>query len=211
MGALPAHGTFLYPKNFGYGEIWNRMGASLGDSLVTNCSVEKIDLEKRLVNDVWAAEKIVSTIPWPLWEKYCSIPKPVLDAIRRLKNASIDINYYPESIKSKAHWIYEPDESISYHRLLLRENFLEGSRGHWTETNSARLTTKQSNFKFHNDFAYPINTFTKPRDVEMILKWAELYGVIGLGRWGKWEHMNSDVAVAEALELVGRLTSDANK
>lgn len=34
-GELPAHGRFLYPKEFGYGEVWRRMGDALGDSLVS--------------------------------------------------------------------------------------------------------------------------------------------------------------------------------
>jgi protoporphyrinogen oxidase len=30
FGSLPAHGVFLYPKNYGYGEVWKRMGEALG-------------------------------------------------------------------------------------------------------------------------------------------------------------------------------------
>jgi hypothetical protein len=39
-----------------------------------------------------------------------------------------------------------------------------------------------------------------------ILTWAKGHGVIGAGRWGTWEHMNSDVAVAEGIKLGKALT-----
>lgn len=206
VGALPAHGTFLYPKKFGYGEVWRRMGEALGDSLVTNCAVEHIDLPSRTINGRWQAETIISSIPWTLWSTYCPLPEDILTAIARLKNAPIDVDYYPETLNSPAHWTYDPDESVAYHRLLLRSNFVPGARGYWTETNSAR-SLKTDGIRFHNDFAYPINTLDKPEAVDRILSWFRTQGIIGLGRWGRWEHMNSDVAVAEALQLASELTN----
>jgi protoporphyrinogen oxidase len=206
MGALPAHGSFLYPKKFGYGEVWRRMGEALGDSLVTNCSVEHIDLDTRTVNGRWQAQTIISTIPWTLWAGYCNLPKDVLTAIASLKNASINVDYHPETLNNPAHWIYEPDESISYHRLLLCSNFATGARGYWTEANATRSSSTDS-MRFHNEFAYPINTLGKPEAVQEILDWGRNNGIIGLGRWGRWAHMNSDVAVAEALQMASELSS----
>lgn len=206
MGALPAHGTFLYPKKFGYGEAWRRMGEALGDSLVTNCSVEHVDLSTRTVNGQWKAQIIISTIPWSLWPGYCKLPGDILTAIANLKNASIDIDYHPKTLSSPAHWIYEPDESISYHRLLLRSNFSPGAHGHWTETNASR-SLQTEGLRFHNEFAYPVNTLDKPESVQKILDWGRSNGIVGIGRWGRWEHMNSDVAVAEALQMARELSS----
>lgn len=184
MGALPAHGTFLYPKEFGYGEVWRRMGEALGDSLITNCTVENIDLVKRAVNGSWQADTIISTIPWTLWSGYCALPKDILTAITSLKNAPIDVDYYSETLDSKSHWTYEPDESIAHHRLLLRSNFSPGAKGYWTEANATR-SLPTDGVRFHNEFAYPINTLGKPEKVERILAWARENGIIGLGRWGK--------------------------
>ncbi|MGZ8933264.1 MAG: protoporphyrinogen/coproporphyrinogen oxidase [Methylobacter sp.] len=204
MGELPAHGTFLYPKKFGYGEVWRRMGEALGDSLITNCDVEHIDLATHTVNGRWQAQAIISTIPWPLWLGYCELPENILTAIASLKNAPIDVDYYPETLSSSAHWIYEPDESISYHRLLLRSNFATGARGYWTEANATR-SPQTDGVRFHNEFAYPINTLDKPEAVQKILTWGRSNGIIGLGRWGRWDHMNSDIAVAEALQMASEL------
>jgi protoporphyrinogen oxidase len=198
-GTLPAHGSFLYPKKFGYGEVWRRMGEALGDSLVTGCPVEHIDLGARIVNGRWRADTIISTIPWTLWPQFCELPREVTEAISKLKNAPIDVDYHAETLNSSAHWTYEPDESVSHHRLLLRSNFAPGARGYWTETNSIRSPTANG-IRFHNEFAYPINTLGKPEAVAKILAWGRDHGIVGIGRWGRWEHMNADVAVGEALE-----------
>lgn len=200
MGALPAHGTFLYPKEFGYGEVWRRMGEALGDSLVTNCALESVDLEKRIVNGCWQAETIVSSIPWTCWVGRADLPSQVLADVNSLKNASINVDYCPQTLDSPSHWTYEPDESMSYHRILLRANFAKNARGYWTETNAQR-SKPTDGVRFHNEYAYPINTLGKPQTVARILDWAAGHGIVGMGRWGRWEHMNSDVAVAEALQV----------
>jgi len=203
-GSMPAHGTFFYPKEFGYGEVWRRMGETLGDSLITNCPVKRIDLETRTINGKWQAEIIISTIPWTLWPNYCELPESVLSAISHLKNAAIDVDYHSATLVNPSHWIYEPEETISHHRLLLRSNFVPGSCGYWTETNAKR-SRKPSGIRFHNEFAYPINTQDKPQQVDHVLTWARSHGIIGAGRWGRWEHMNSDVAVSEALQTADKL------
>jgi len=201
LGTLPAHASFLYPKQFGYGEIWRRMGLALGNSLITNCAVESVDLSTRTINGRWRAETIINTIPWPLWRNFCEVPQEVQRQIAKLRHISIDIDYVQESLNDPSHWIYEPNEAASHHRLLLRPNFCNGARGYWTETNAVRSKAKDV-WRHSNDFAYPVNTLGKPQAVERILRWAASQGVVGAGRWGKWEHMNSDVVVAEALSAV---------
>jgi len=200
-GKLPAHGRFLYPKAHGYGEVWRRMGEALGESLLTDCPLRSIDLDTRLVNGLWRAETILSTIPWVQWPAICRLPDAVRADIGLLRSVAIDVDYAPDTLADSSHWIYEPDEAIAYHRLLLRFNFCAGSRGHWTETNASR-SVRATGWRHRNEFAYPLNTHGKPEAVARLRQWAAGRGVIGIGRWGKWEHMNSDVAVADALAAV---------
>ena len=195
FGTLPAHGTFLYPKEYGYGEVWRRMGEALKESLILNCPVESIDLSNRTVNGQWSAEMIISTIPWVLWSGFCQVPGDIQKQIDKLRNVSIDIDYVPELLTNQSHWIYEPDESLAHHRLLLRSNFCVGSRGYWTETNAVR-SQPAVNLRYHNEFSYPVNTIEKPKAIANILEWAASHAIFGAGRWGKWEQMNSDVAVS---------------
>ena len=122
------------------------------------------------------------------------------------------MEYHANDINSDAHWIYEPYKKIPYHRILARSNFCANSRGYWTETNSARTESKPSGPGFfHNEFAYPINTLKKPVLIEKIDMWAKSHNVIPLGRWGRWEHMNSDIAVSEALALAEKLMFESLK
>ena len=204
QGTMPAHARFLYPRRHGYGEVWKRMGAALGDRLVTGCPVESVDLASRTVNGRWKAETIISTIPWTIWPGLCRMPQDTVRALSRLRSVAIDVDYCPDSLDSPSHWIYEPDESVPYHRRLLRANFAEGSRGYWTETNAVR-SGPRTGWRHRNEFAYPLNTRDKPEAVNDILRWAAGHGIIGVGRWGRWEHMNSDVAVAESLDVARRL------
>jgi protoporphyrinogen oxidase len=198
FGTLPAHGRFLYPRSGGYGQVWARMGEALGERLLTGTPVQEIDLEQRVVNGRFRAETIVSSIAWPLWPKLTNVPSEVGAAIGQLKHASIDVTYVPENLETDSHWIYEPDPAVPHHRLLARPNFCAGSRGHWTEANAARSLPTAS-FRHHNDFAYPVNTLGKREALGTVLKWARAQSIVPIGRWGLWEHMNSDVAVAGAM------------
>ena len=198
-GKLPAHGVFYYPKKYGYGEVWRRMGNALGEHFISNCEVEKIDLETMTVNNTWSANTIVSSIPWPSWNNVATLPAKLTAAINKLRNVSIDIDYHPENLPTNAHWIYEPDEEIPHHRLLIRHNFCLNSKGYWTEANALR-SEEATAFRHHNKWAYPVNTINKPDTIKVITDWALKNNILPLGRWGEWEHMNSDVAVSDGIK-----------
>ncbi len=204
-GLLPAHEKFLYPKSHGYGEVWKRMGQALDDRLVTNTPATSVDLHKRIINGRYGAETIVTTIPWTIWPQVAELPVDIRDAIGKLRYTSIDVDYHRESLATEAHWVYEPDEKFAHHRILCRPNFCPGSIGYWTETNSRRAGTG-SDWRYSNEHAYPLNTHDKPEAITTVLNWAKRQSIIGLGRWGMWEYMNSDVAVSHAIAVAKKLT-----
>jgi len=203
FGHIPAHLNFYYPKKFGYGEVWKRMGEALGDKIIFNEELKTINLDTLTFNNI-QAETVINTIPWQTWAKCTQLDPKITSIINKLKCASIDVDYYNQSLNSKAHWIYEPAESKPYHRILNREKFSTGSKGYWTESNSIH-GQKGSSKKFHNPFAYPINTIGKPELVEELTKWANKKSIIPLGRWGTWCHINSDVAVSQAIQAAQNL------
>lgn len=198
-GTLPAHSTFLYPRHFGYGEVWRRMALALGEHFIPNCPVTKIDPVNRVVNGEYKYDRLITTVPWPSWRSWNVLPLDIDAAVSRLLHTSVDVDYCPQDGATNSHWTYEPSEKISYHRLLFRHNFCAGSRGYWTETNALR-SGPAGQFRHHNEFAYPINTLSKPEAVTTISRWAAENHILPLGRWGTWEHMNSDVAVDLALK-----------
>jgi protoporphyrinogen oxidase len=195
-GTLPAHGRFLYPRAHGYGEVWRRLAAALGDRLVTGHPVRAIDVERRIVDDV-QADMIVTTVPWPAWRAVAKLPDAVDAAIDQLVHIGVHVDYFPDDLDSAAHWIYEPDERLPYHRLLLRHNFCAGARGHWREAN-ARGGAPGA-VRFTSAYAYPVSTAGRATAIATVLAWARARRIIGLGRWGTWQHLNSDVAVEQAL------------
>ena len=199
-GRLPAHGEFYYPKNHGYGELWLSIGRYLGDSVKTGVTIEQVDFENKTVNGEFRANKIINTVPWHELSGNSDMPASIAVLVSDLRYSGIDVDYHSKSLESDAQWIYVPDIETPHHRKLLRSNFLPGSRGYWTETNSLR-NVGNSEFRHTNKYAYPVNTINKPAQIKNVLDWAAVKGVYGLGRWGEWEHMNSDVAVARAIDL----------
>lgn len=197
-GKLPAHGRFLYAPRHGSGEVWKRMGEALDDQLLTETPVSSIDLDNKLVNGQFQGTHLVTTIPWTLWPQLAQLPKNIIGLINKLKHSSIDIEYINRPSPTAAHWRYEPDESKPYHRIINRSSFVPGSAGYWTETNSQRATLT-GNWSYHNEFAYPLNTLDKPATIAEICRWGESVNIIGLGRWGTWDHINCDVAVTKSI------------
>jgi protoporphyrinogen oxidase len=208
-GSLPAHGTFYYPKNFGYGEVWKRIADSLEISMEVNFEIKLIDIEKLIINGEIKARNLVSTIPWSYWNKVAKLPDEITHQIEKLEHVSIDVSYHKDDLNTDSHWIYLPDEEIPEHRLLVRSNFISGSPGYWKETNSKR-TKDPSGITFRNEHAYPVNTVGKPEAISAIVEWAHGKNIYPAGRWGLWEHMNSDIAVSQGIRTAENLFSKRN-
>lgn len=219
FGKQPGHAQFYYPKNYGYGEVWLRMADSIKDHIIYGTKVVSLDFTKREVGAQdgmhYSADQIVTTIPWGCFEEIIGAPEEIVLSIKRLKSSSVETRYCSDNLDTKAHWIYYPDDELPYHRILVRHNFCEGSRGYWMETRGERVrlfkqygmeTGKGEEFTYVNQYAYPLNTLDKPELMKVLLAYAEDKGVIGLGRWGEHCHFNSDVTVERAMNLANVCT-----
>jgi len=206
-GKQPGHAKFYYPKKYGYGELWIRLAETIKENIIYNCEIKGIDFNTKTIildnGEKYSADTIISTIPWKEFDEIIGMPDEIKNSISRLKHTSIQIDYYSENMDTKAHWIYYPSLSLSHHRALLRSNFIDNSRGYWTETNGERVASKNtiSEYEYYNKYAYPLNTKDKPEAIEKLLNWAKSRNVYGLGRWGEHQHYNSDVTVDKALDL----------
>lgn len=201
-GTQPGHAEFYYPKKYGYGEVWLRMAERLKDKIIYNEKAVTLDLDNKCVNDKYEADIIINTAPWDAFDEIKGLPENLKNNIKDLKHSSIVIDYIPENVNNEAQWIYYPDSSLDYHRILVRHNFCPNSKGYWTESNLDRFNkekSKEGNY-FIMDYAYPLNTIGKPEKMKQLLEYTKSKGVIGLGRWGEWQHYNSDVVVNLALE-----------
>ena len=210
-GKQPGHAQFYYPKKYGYGELWLRMAEAIKDNIEYNKSVKGIDFTTNTITTAdgskYHADVIVTTIPWMEFDEIVGMPDDIRESIKELKFSSIQTEYFPENMDTEAQWIYYPSPDLPYHRILVRHNFCPGSRGYWTETNSERIGMEEhnDNYKYMNEYAYPLNTINKPDIMKKLLTWSEKKNVYGLGRWGEHEHYNSDVTVDLALKLIEKL------
>lgn len=209
-GTQPGHAEFYYPKKYGYGEVWLRMAASLKGHIVYESDVVGIDFDTKEVttrnNEKYCADYIITTVPWRTFDYMVGMPSSIVSSISELKSSSIETRYCKDNLDTEAQWIYYPNENVPYHRVLVRHNFCEGSRGYWTETRGERIkmfspSSNENGFAYVNQYAYPLNTLKKPEIMDTILTFAKEKGVYGLGRWGEHCHYNSDVTVELAMNL----------
>lgn len=210
-GKQPGHAEFYYPKEYGYGELWLRMADAIRNQIEYNKAVKSIDFNTHEVRATdgssYTADVIITTIPWPEFSGLIGMPEEIKHSISKLKYSSIQTEYFGENLDTPCHWIYYPDPKLPYHRILVRHNFCANSKGYWTETNSERICMEEpnNNFKYLNQYAYPLNTVEKPQIMKELLAWSKEHHVIGLGRWGEHQHYNSDVTVELAMKLADEL------
>lgn len=211
-GEQPGHAQFFYPKKYGYGELWLRMAEEIKGQIKYDASVHAIDFDTNTVTtkegETYSADVIISTIPWMEFAKIAGMPQELKEKIGHLKYSSVQTAYFPDNLDTEAQWVYYPDPELSYHRILVRHNFCNGSKGYWTECNSTRVDeTTESTFQYMNQYAYPLNTIGKPEIMKELLEWAKTRRVYGLGRWGEHQHYNSDLVVELALKMAEELNS----
>lgn len=214
-GEQPAHESFLYPKKYGYGEVWKRMAKKIEKHIVYNQKVSILDVRNKSVitesGEKYFADYIINTVPWNEFEAIYGIDYELVEQIKLLKHTSVETRLFDENYDSNAHWIYFPQEEIPYHRILNRSQFALESNGYWTETREERMhlfgEDKDYVDKYTNQYAYPLNTIDKPSIIKSLLDVLRERDVYGLGRWGEHEHLNSDVVVNKALKLAESLSN----
>lgn len=207
-GKQPGHAQFYYPIQYGYGELWLRMAQALKEKILYGIEAQSIDFDERIVGFADGreiqAEKIITTIPWSSLSGFKGMPQKMVSSIKQLKHSAIVTSYIPDNLETDAQWIYIPDKSVPYHRILVRHNFCTGSRGYWTETRKERAKDG-GNFSYVNEYAYPLNTINKMDIISDLLQFAQSRDVYGLGRWGEHSHYNSDLVVEKGMQLAERL------
>ena len=199
-GSIPAHAEFYYPQKAGYGEVFLRIAESLKEHIRYDCRVNKLDCDDNTINDAFTGEYVINTIPWHEFASSAGLN----ELTDHLKYTSVDIDYYSQDSDIDAHWTYYADPVLTYHRKVHRDHIIEGAKGFWTETNSTRRK-EIGDAHFENQYAYPLNTLEKPKIIGALLEKMKKRNVYGLGRWGEWEHLNSDVVIEHGMTLAHEL------
>lgn len=216
-GQQPGHAEFYYPEKYGYGEVWLRMADSMAEHMIYGQTVSRLDTADRIVTSVsgekWRADHVITTIPWTCFEEISGMEEELFCSIKDgLKHSAIETRYVGKQLDTPAQWIYVPDETVPYHRILIRHNFCKNSRGYWLETRQERTAAyakeaEESGAAYHylNEYAYPLNTIGKPQLVKKLLAFCESRDIYGLGRWGEHSHYNSDLVVELAVKKADAL------
>ena len=210
-GQQPGHASFYYPEKYGYGELWLRMADAIAPKVLYDVKVTGLDCDRKQISTedgrCFEAETIITTIPWNCFENLSGMPEDIQASIRQLKTSAIETRYVPEQLDTRAQWLYIPDEEKPYHRILVRHNFCQGSRGYWLETRKERvpLFREKAEYCYMNEYAYPLNTIGKPEIMKKLLIFCADKGIYGLGRWGEHCHYNSDLVVDLAMNLAQSL------
>ncbi len=206
-GTQPGHAQFYYPKEYGYGEVWLRMAETIKEHILYEQNVVQLDIDKKEIltqsGEQYLAQNIVTTIPWMTFQQIKGMPEKMVNSIQKLKVSAIETRYVEKELDTKAQWIYYPESELPYHRILVRHNFCNHSKGYWYETRKERtaMFEKTDSYCYMNEFAYPLNTIDKPEIMNDLLKYCRERRVFGLGRWGEHSHFNSDVTVERALDI----------
>lgn len=202
----PGHATFYYPKRYGGGEVWRRMAEALGPRLLLGTPARTLDVATRTVNGDLRADVIVNTVPWTAFERIDGLSDDAAAVPAALRHVAIDVDYVPAPPDTPAHWLYLPDPAVPEHRHLLRANFLPGAKGYWRETRHGRNTPAAPGaFRHTTEYAYPLNTLGKNEAMDRLLAELRSRSIHGLGRWGRWQHYNTDPVVEQAISLADSL------
>ncbi len=203
-GKYPSHGAFYYPKTAGYGEVWHRMSERVKDKIEYHVQAVKLDCQANTVNDTYKAEYIINTIPWTEFDEITGCDSQIAGYCKELPYTSLEVRYFAEDREDNAHWVFYPNHELPYHRRFYRNNFIEGGHGGFYETNMERVVPAEG-WKYVNQYAYPCNTVKKKIMISAILQEMEKHHIFGVGRWGEWEHFNSDTVVNRVIALSKKL------
>ena len=211
------------------GEISSR-GLYGMEASVLNCENRSV---KTKTGEVFEGEYVITTVPWRSFEQIVGMPEEIRDQVSEIKSSAVEVRYVPKHLSTAAQWIYEPDLQVPWHRILVRHNFCPGSRGYWLETRKERIEMfgdaainlpgitdhdahgmgtacarnngNGADFRYLNEYAYPLNTIGKPEAMRKLLAFCKSRQIYGLGRWGEHCHYNSDVVVDLAMQLARQL------
>ena len=208
--SMPSHAGFYYPKRGGFQRIFDALAAPLAGKIECSAPVERIERvgDILVVNGRHRARHVINTAPWQALVGSPVFDDTARDAIRALRANQIVVSLHEQNHGTDAHWLYQPDESLRHHRSFFINNFAPHSAktGVYRETNLKRWQAGHGEiYSENNPYAYPIPALGWASFIGKVLACAEPQGIHGVGRWGQWQYLNSDVCIFEAMRLVKRL------
>ena len=234
---------FYYPKIGGIQALISAIieKLNLADVLLLKTKLVKIDLIERyvLLGDGTRIffKYLINTIPLnELIDLIKQVPENLRILKRNLKWVSIlTINLgIRGQLNSDAHWIYIPEESIPFHRVVIQSNLSpytvpdeqyysliiersfkpeERVKANIDEyllyLRKIKLLDRDSKIivvKVNKiKYAYPIYNFERAHTVKELLPFLEKHNVFSIGRFGAWEYSSIEDCFIQSKELIGKI------
>lgn len=214
---MPSHACFYYPKQGGFQEIFAALLAKVQEKVVLGEAVKTLAFQQGFwsVNGTYQARAVINTAPWPDLYQGLGAPSEMENCFAKLQSNAVVVSLWEKEYDHDWHWCYYPDDNFEYHRDFYIRNFAPHSRpdGLYTETNRERWPGKRAVwrqgakpvFEHINRRAYPIPVLGHAKARKTILDFYGEHRLYGAGRWGRWEYMNADVCILDAMRLVDRI------
>lgn len=208
--AMPSHAGFYYPRKGGFQRIFDALLLPLRAHVECGCPAQSIERQgdTLLVNGRYRARRVINTAPWHALVDSPIFDQTARDHIHALRANHVVVSLHEEEVQTDAHWLYQPDEQLPHHRSFFIHNFAPHSQpsGVYRETNVLRWKNDTDTLHAeHNPYAYPIPTLGWAAAIRHVLEVAKTQGVHGVGRWGQWQYLNSDVCIKEVMRLIDSL------
>jgi len=228
---------FWYPRKGGINRLCMVLASQI-KNINTGCQVTEIDLLKKQIKINSRAKErfdfLISTIPLP--EMPCLIkgmPKQTRVLFDKLRwNSIFNLNLgISDHCDSRRHWVYFPQQEISFFRVGFPHNF--SSQSVPKDKSSLYVEVAYSKMKpidkkniipsIKNDlisvgilkqgtkiycqdtndikYGYPIYDFNYKSSREAIIKFLEKNDIAACGRYGSWRYMSMEDTLMDALRL----------
>jgi UDP-galactopyranose mutase len=238
QGQLGYNARFWYPKKGGINQLPLALASQIRN-LYTNRGVAEINLAKKEIKltsgERESYEFLISTIPLPqLPHLIKGLPKEIASLLKKLRwNSIFNLNL---GIEKKdyfgRHWIYFPQEDISFFRIGFFHNFssylaplhksslyIEASysKDKPIDKSTAILRIKKDlkrvGILTHRDricvqdtneieYAYPIYDSSYSLTREKILKFLLKNNIISCGRYGSWRYMSMEESILDGRDAI---------
>jgi protoporphyrinogen oxidase len=207
------HSRFYYPNTNNQGTLIEALAARLDISYDTEVKKIRKTGNKWLVNDIYEADILVSTIPLNALPLYIeNTPDSVINSASKLKYNKVSNVLWKSRATGKT-WTYQPSGESLFHRYIHIGSFFSPSRNYTiTEAMGEHSLEemvccgKKDSFLIEpvdhhiSDHAYVVFDDFRKEAVENIMSYFETTGLISIGRFGQWEYFNMDVCMKQSYE-----------
>lgn len=212
---IPSHKYFYYPKEGGFQRITDAIYEPLKGEVSLNEVVKSMELRYGFwhVNDRYKAKNVINTVPWR--ELNFQKEAYIQNLINCLRHSGIAVSFKNESEHfSNAeffHWCFLPGQHTLAHRVYQTRAYCKSNDyncyAYETNLDAWRNAERDKDllYFYENEYAYPVPAKGRSNQISEILRCLEGRNLYGLGRWGQWQHFNSDVCIYEAMSLFDQL------